>query len=167
MSAFIVSTDHIDYLVTAACEAGIGGGSIYWVGDGMERVDYTNATTIGARLLEANIASVAYRYDTIPAGEQLPGPVPNPTPEGYDFTPFHNIAIDPVQVLKACDCYEYQACELEEWLGSPAWRFIDGLRGRYIGKLKGYDGARWEVDRLEMMKERITARRHNGGEATR
>lgn len=166
MSAFIVSTDHIDYLVTAAAEAGIGGGGVYWHDPAQgqtERVDYTNASEIGARLLAANIASVAYRYDTIPAGESLPGPVPNPTPDEYEFSPFHVTAIDPVQVLKACDCYEYQSCERPEWLGSPAWRFVDALRGAYIGRLKGYDGARWEIDRLEMLKERATRRRHAEG----
>ena len=75
MSAFIVGTDHIDYLVSAAVDVGTNGGGfgIYWAG---ERIDWESATRVGAALLAENIASVAYRYAGSDPARGLPGPVP-------------------------------------------------------------------------------------------
>ena len=160
MSAFIVSTDHIDYLITAACEAGIGGPGVYWdergQGGDLERIDDANAERIGAALLAANVASVAYRYGA--GRDQLPGPVPNPDPATYRFRAFPGI--EPVQVLKALDCYAYQSCERPDWQGSPAARFVEALRARYVGQLPGYDAALWEVTRPELLQRAIIRRRH-------
>jgi len=51
----------------------------------------------------------------------------------------------PVAVLKACDGYEYQACEHPGWEASEAHAYINALRRRAIHALPGYDEAAWEV----------------------
>lgn len=155
MSAFILGTDHIDYLVSAAVEAGIhqGGFGIYWDG---QRVEWHNADVVGAALLRENIASVSYRYQDFGTGN-LPGPIPNPVPKDYVFLPF--LRVEPAQVVKAIDCYEYQSCEHPGWNDSEARRFCDVLRRRYCATMPGYDDALWEVDRAELLKHGMLKRR--------
>ncbi len=152
MSAFILGTDHIDYLVSAAVGAGIGGHGLYWDG---ERVEWHNADRVGAALLRENIASVSFRYAPHDGG--LPGPVPNPVPEDYGYQPF--LRVETAQVLKAIDCYEYQSCEHPGWKDSEARRFCDVLRRRYSATMPGYDDALWEVSRPELLKRSLLTHR--------
>lgn len=135
MSAFIVGTDHIDYLVAAAIQFNIPYGRIVWEG---QRVEIGNADAVGAGLLRENIASVMHRYshrDDVHA----------PDPDAYRYRPFG--AIDPVQTIKAVGCLEYQSCEHPEWKDSDAARFCDHLRDVAISRVPGYDDAQWEVSR--------------------
>lgn len=154
MSAFILGTDHIDYLVSAAVDAGThqSGFGIYWDG---ERVEWHNADVVGAALLRENIASVSHRYADNGTGS-LPGPIPNPVPEDYVYLPF--LKVDAAQVLKALDCYEYQSCEHPGWNDSEARRFCDVLRRRYASKMPGYEEALWEVDRAGLLKRSMLRR---------
>lgn len=154
MSAFILGTDHIDYLVSAALDCGIrqNGFGIYWLN---ERIEWHNADQIGAALLRENIASVSFRYESHRG--DLPGPIPNPLPDAYTYQPF--LEVDTAQVLKALDCYEYQSCEHPGWNDSEAHRFCDVLRRRYGATISGYDDALWEVDRSELMERSMLKRR--------
>ena len=45
---------------------------------------------------------------------------------------------DPVKILAAINCYEYQACEHPEWKTSEARDFCEALRDRMIRMLPGY-----------------------------
>ena len=46
---------------------------------------------------------------------------------------------DPVVVLKAIACLEYQSCEHPDWPTSRARRFCEELRDRCIDRLPGYE----------------------------
>lgn len=155
MSAFIVGTDHIDYLIAAAVDASVllGGYGVYWAD---ERITRHNADAVGAALLAENIASVAYRYEDQGTGN-LPGPIPNPVPAEYVYQPF--LQVDAAQVLKAIDCYEYQSCEHPGWHDTEARRFCDVLRRRYAATMSGYDDALWEVRRVDLVEQMLQRRR--------
>jgi len=147
MSAFILGSDHIDFLVTAAISLGTGGGyGLYWQPwdnlDSRTRVGLDNADDFGAMLLAENIASVQYLYNdpTPEASAYRYRPFPNPA---YGVLPTANIA----QVLKAIRCYEYQSCEHPDWDQSQAKSICTALRDAYINRLPGYDDAQWEVCR--------------------
>lgn len=150
MSAYIVSEDHIDYLVTAAIELGTNGGyGLYWQD---QRVTRNNATAFGAMLLRENIASVQRRYSDTEYAD-LPGPLVTPFVSEYTYrrfsaSPFSGHDLDTiVQVLKAVSCYEYQSCEHAGWEMSDAKRACDQIRSGYIYRLPGYEDAEWEVYR--------------------
>lgn len=81
-------------------------------------------------LWDENYRSVNHRY-----GES------EITPE-YRWQPVRR---DPVSVLKAIACYEYQSCEHEGWRSSEARQFCDELRHRMIQFLPGYDEAEWSI----------------------
>ena len=130
MSAFSVSTAHLNYLVTAAylykCLGPVGG-----------RQSVYDAATERLKMLRAeNNASLAARYPTNP-DTQTHGRE-SATLTGVD-------KINPVQVLKAIACYAYQACEHDAWETSEARAFCEQLKAHAIANLPGYREAAWEV----------------------
>lgn len=151
MSCYALERYEIIYLVKAVEGLRVGVGPaqsvispLSWVYDGEIRSlppsDPQRQAEVANMLWEENLKSVAYRYQD----DQLPGP------EGEDFivTPqdvldHHWPQFDPVQVLKACNHYEYQSCEHPEWQDSEAKAFIEALRRRAIHALPGYDDAEW------------------------
>lgn len=161
MSAFIVDHAHIDYLVTAAIEYGMGprGNSVYWrrSDDWRDsiRVGIDTAEEVGAGLMRENIASVTHRY---PDGD-LPGPIPTPDPSAYSFMPVRPSTITAVQVLKAIACYEYQSCEHPGWRDSAAYDFCRRLENAVINRLPGYDDAKWELSTEDVTYATIYALR--------
>ncbi len=116
MSAYLCDDAHISALAGYAAHA---------------RRD--NVATIAACLRRENERSLETRY-----GDK-------------DFPPFRldahaaeSAKLAPaLQVLKAAQCYAYQACEHEGWEASPAKRIVDAIVARAITCLPGYDDAAW------------------------
>lgn len=148
MSAFEVDATHIDVLVSAALQR-IHGETLRWYhgelpqtepGEALpSREDYIEslnrmrrevtqetAETWGATLVAENRRSVNHRYN-----EDELEPL-------YTFTEYAG-TFNPVKILGAISCYEYQACEHPEWKTSEAYGFCEALRGRMIRQLPGYD----------------------------
>ncbi|GAB2564105.1 hypothetical protein [Leucobacter ruminantium] len=158
MSAFIVSIHHIRALVNAGLNARYGqplswrirpltaeerAGSYEpgepWGPDaivisGQLRRELTpeSAELVGSILLAENQRSVNYRYDE----NELE----------YVYTHRPSRPRTPVELLKAIDCYEYQACETPDWEDSEAAAFCEALRSHLIGDLPGYHDAPWSID---------------------
>ena len=153
MSAFEVSDTHIDALVSAALQGAAYGPLSWHHGDipgtapgemlpGHEdylaacqrtrrEVNHENAGTWGATLLAENRRSVNHRY----AEDEIEAP--------YVFTRI--VGVNPVAILKALSCYEYQSCEHPGWATSEAHSFCEALRVHMIGQLPGYADAAWEI----------------------
>ena len=154
MSAYVVDRNHIAYLVDAAMSHALGAehhGGLVWVweidrGTGnysrsnIPIADYNRAAEVGQMLWSENVASVRYRYPD--CTDELPGPIGESCIYEKHEPAFYR-TVDPVAVLKACDCYEYQSCEHREWEVSEAHAFIMALRSRAIHALPGYDEASW------------------------
>jgi hypothetical protein len=158
MSAFIVSHDHIDAIVTYAVQNRMS----FWNPEAKKRIDITraNAEEIGRMLLHENERSVRYRYsETEP--DELPGTI-GENAASYSYRPFFETALTPggqrrailggltaVQVIKAISCLNYQSCEHPGWEASLAWRICDAIKSAAINRLPGYDDAGWEINREE------------------
>jgi hypothetical protein len=159
MSAFIVSDTHIDALLTAGLILVRPHGPLRWfypeitvlevadatrpgvafTEDSVQLVEgrshelrEDNATDVGAMLVAANRDSVNFRY-----GEEAIEPP-------YRFRRLSGTP-DPLAVLKAIGCYEYQSCEHPGWRACQARQFCDALREVCIGCLPGYEEAPWEI----------------------
>lgn len=141
MSAYMVNREHIRYLITAA--KNITNVFRWYYKDECNellRDDRETATKTGQMLWDANMESIVARY---------PGTKPDNVPGmiGETYIYVHNRdyhgEIDPVQVIKACDCFDYQACEYDDWKKSNAKAFIDSLRSDAWHNLPGYDAAEW------------------------
>ncbi len=167
MSAFVVSRAHIAYLVEAGLQlphrSRHGSGlSWFWRGQRHELPysDYERAAEVGQMLWDACVKSVLTRYP-----QDTKKTMPGPTGETFEYerhrpeiiphksntmlisarglTPF--VEIDPVQTLKACNCYDYQSCEARDWEESEAYAYIQALKEAAIRVLPGYDDAEWEI----------------------
>ncbi len=178
MSAWIVSKEHIDALVQAAranrspqypgdcCDSGM---TYYWpeaterltsrqlMGHDETPFDYDeyiqdrqachhdvrqdSADRLGQMLWGENHRSVNARYleddiEPLYTYSALPGNV------------------EPVTVLKAVACYEYQTCEHDGWEASEAHVFCETLRHKMTTWLPGYDDAPWGIDSRNVFTER-------------
>jgi hypothetical protein len=151
MSAYVVHPDHISYLVQVAIGLGRASRSTLTFGDPRTGIgiEIDTASEVGACLLQENIASVRYRYPDC-TYDDLPGPIPTPAAINYQYRPLP-VQLDPVQVLKAIRCYEYQSCEHPGWQESEAKRFCELLIDYAVRNLPGYDNAAWEVTREHLL----------------
>ena len=136
MSAYLVEKDHIIFLLLAAdspeIRKGLNSFQWYHKGKWLELTRYT-AASIAKTLADENIKSLRARYQEV-------------LDHGFEFSESdfqRKIKIDPLQVIKSCDCYSYQANEHKGWKQSSAKMFVDTLRNRAIDALPGYDAAIW------------------------
>lgn len=158
MSAFEVDQTHIDIMISAALVRVSCGETLRWYHDSREEIPHTapgemlpshenyiaaldrtrrevtddNAGMWGAALVAENRRSVNHRYEE------------DEIEEPYEFTQYAG-TFNPVAILSAISCYEYQACEHPEWKTSEAYDFCEALRRKMIRMLPGYDKAPWEV----------------------
>jgi hypothetical protein len=154
MSAYIVAKQHVAYLAAMAM-AGTGvphGGGLEWYygKNGSGRIpqdDLVMAAAAANMIWKENMVSVAYRYGD-PMGE-LPGATY--IKDGItkaDVAAQAAIPFEAVQVLKACNCLEYQSCEHPGWEASEAHAFLQALKDKAVRALPGYETARWGAPRF-------------------
>ena len=119
MSAFIVETGLIDALVTFAT-----------MQDHCSSARYLSLDEIGQVLVDQNYRSVNERYRK------------NDDPEKYSFR-FFSASMSAIQIIKACDCYDHQACETDDYETTKAAEILREIRRKAISQLPGYDAAKW------------------------
>jgi len=106
MSAWIVTRDHIDLIITAA---------LSWEAAVPEQADM-----LGQMLWRENAASVAYRHPDNPNSDPSgPATFRDRDAATYTFTPYPG-RVDPDVVAIACDSLAFQSCEHPDWQGSQA-----------------------------------------------
>ena len=140
MSGYLVEKEHIIYLLLAANSSSIHrcqGETMRWYHRGKsEELTDKNIVAVAKMLCTENLKSLKARYKD---AELFGG--------AYEFTDqdflARSVTIDPIQVIKACHCFAYQACEHKEWKTSEAKAFIDTLEYFAIQALPGYDKAIW------------------------
>ncbi len=155
MSAFTVTTVHVDAILTAGLAFCPEKNPLTWHYPppttaepstvGRERtLTPAAAGQVGAMLLAENTRSVNHRND-----EDDWEPV-------YLFHPLPGTP-DPLVVLKAIACLEYQSCEHDGWLDSEARVFCQALRRVTITKLPGYhDVDGWPIETRAVFHHRRT-----------
>lgn len=140
MSAFLVSHDHIDALITAA--AALPPIHSCPLPDGM------TATAWGRVLLGECSASVRYRYEPESYQPDLDTFV---IVLGYRYRPMAIGGATTRMLARAAEavrCYQYQSCEHPGWTDSAAREWTDRLLGqltRALSRMLAGDGA-WGVD---------------------
>ena len=133
MSAFIVNDYHINALLNYALnlherihvprlQIEISGS-----------ISDEQLSAIGQILLDENYRSVNYRY------------AEKTKPHEFKFKRDYFTHRKPVEILKACNCIDYQSCETDDYYQSKAAKIIDTIRAYAISNLPGYDTAAWEI----------------------
>lgn len=137
MSAWMLPHAHIGAL---ADYAGLNG-CMPWSVLG-EPASREARTAFGRVLLAQNLASVLARYDR-------PGAVDAPSlrDQAGSFAALDRpVLLPPLVILKACDCYDHQACETDGYERSPAAIAVAEIRAHAIRSLPGWDDASgWPV----------------------
>lgn len=155
MSAYVLSLEHIRYLVAAGTAKRIFAdhSSLSWIwglnheNGTYQRAslycsDHTQATRVGQMLLDENVKSVSYRYEK--DGEY--GPLPGATERVFNLGPSREQDFSPPQVMKACDCYSYHSCEHPSWHDSEAKAYVTQLFHEAATRVDGYDAAVWSIE---------------------
>ena len=151
MSAYIVSKSTIDAIVTYA----VGGthrvsncrpmpGDVR-PGEYQRTTDYT-PTQIGAALWAENARSVNYRYREDASAlaytyrPRLSASLP---PRGQPTAALVARTLTAMDLIKLCQCLEFQSCEHPGWKGSFAQDFLDRTIHAAISELPGHQEAPW------------------------
>lgn len=160
MSAFLVSNDTLDLLASAACDwredLHIGGLNVYTknafaprvesiVGQQLSSGEFTlyelvasDREAIKRELFLENCASLQARY----------GDNPNDLEANYEKAKYiSKVQATYAQVLGALACYEYQACETNEWSNSFAYYFCQALRKKICGLISE---GHWEYNKEQV-----------------
>jgi hypothetical protein len=127
MSVFIVPDAHLNYLINYASQNDLR----TYLNDEWVKVN-GNEDLLMNVLARANEESYITRYN-----EEL---------EAVELTwrPLMR-KFNPVQVIKACSCFDYQASEVEDYRNTGAGRLIKTIRQHAIGSLPGYEEAAWDI----------------------
>jgi hypothetical protein len=156
MSAFTVSNEHIAVLLTAGLavdhkplrweipaptDGGLpldpttgNGVSAGWTPNTRTRsLTRASVDAVGQMLLDHNTASLNHRYN---ADDLVI----------YTYTPPRGWRTA-VEVLKAINCYRYQASETSDWTETEAHHFCAALETAVITMLPGYEEAAWAIGR--------------------
>lgn len=153
MSAYLVDTDTIDLLVTAALDGPphvrelrvYHGGAWHHFGADVLRQG-ADAQALGQLLTDANVASVNARYrETDP-------------PAPYRFrrvSGIGGVGVTYWDVITSADCFAYQSCELDGWPDSFAAAVVRAIREKAIDLLIP-EGAAWGWTRAKGA-ERVAA----------
>lgn len=141
MSAFVVSSQHINRIVNAIPARDL---SYYqsFLNDlptaGHPWTDSRARAALGGILDFQNIRSVCYRYSDLQADtarQHMAGE------SAYRYAP--TAPQPPVAVLKLINSLEYQSCESPDWEQTRAYAVLERIRSDLIYKLPGYDEAPW------------------------
>ena len=142
MSAYIVEKATIDAILTFALTGRQKFGTIKRIAGDNRPGEYTVTTDydinqIGQALWDENVRSVNARYS-----EQSEF-------EAYKFKALHKLPgkdgryLAPIDIIKICQCLEYQSCEHDGWQDSFAKDFLDRVVSAAIRCLPGYEDAPW------------------------
>jgi hypothetical protein len=133
MSAFIVEDSLINGILTFWSSDRYGGNIT------LDEKQYNSKTSkdlqeLGQILLDENYKSFNFRYND--TGGDAPKFIFNLR---YQFDTCARIQA--INVLKACNCFDYQACETDEYNQSKAFKIINHIRSNAISRLPEYDKA--------------------------
>ncbi len=128
MSAFVCSNYHISALAVYAMQQRPA--HVWYDG---KQVELESAEQVATILYEQNLRSVNHRYYEA-------------EPNTFAFDPRasrYSTSHTAVQIIKAAKCYDYQACETEDYETTLAKAIIEQIIGSAIGALPGYEAAEW------------------------
>lgn len=149
MSAYIVDNRTIDIIVD-----GMAAFDVYVVIDGRvlrPRTSDTDRQTVGQMLLDQNYASVNARYNEAAKATEYKRALPQYVRGLSGFQ-----SVKALNVLTGCASnYEYQACETDDWKGSPLHCALCNLEYEVLRKLLDRAGMPncWGIESDEELAE--------------
>jgi len=128
MSAFIVNDYHINAIITY----GVRNDAYYWTGTERIKLNEETAPALATKLYRANVQSVNRRYNE------------RNRSAGFQYQPVSISHLTAADIVRACDCLEYQSCERVEWERSQARKLLQAIRNEAVSVLTSNSQA-WEL----------------------
>jgi hypothetical protein len=136
MSAFIVSNKHINYLMQFLGQQKDLHLSLN--GKGINTANIDDMQNVANILIKQNWKSYNFRYNE-----------KNKVPKNYKFAIDFNFKPNLAQVIKACQCLNYQSCETRNYNQSNAKKIIDTIQylaTQRILNSMDYENLKWEIN---------------------
>lgn len=128
MSAYIVTDETISGMMQAI-ERRIYLHQPYYYWNNRVHYFRQEPAEIAQKLVDENYRSVNGRYD-----EETQA-------HAFQFKVVRELT--PIEIIKLCHCYRYQACETDDWEQTEAYVIMNELRDMAISALPGYEEAPW------------------------
>ena len=134
MSAYIVTNATINAVLHYYRSSRDGGSvlRLYERGGGREIGPWHNYATwkkMGQIIYAQNVRSVNFRYnDNVPETDYC---------YAFPLIP----PLSPLEIIRLCDCIDYQSCETPDWHDTEACWFVQQIKNHACRKLPGYDDA--------------------------
>lgn len=141
MSAFLCNDQHINAMIRFGLTQNDTGPLAFRFGGHWKNYVTHESAQV---LVDQNYRALKTRYGD------------NGKPHRINYSPFDPI-YSPVEIIKACNCYNYQACETEDYKETQAAAIIKAIRELAIKNLPGYDNAQWEIVNSPLNQERAIA----------
>ena len=121
MSAYIVNDYHINALVTWAVLNDVR----MWQPRRKcwTPIDLSTAQHVAATLYSENVRSVNYRY-----GERTKR-------TGFTYKPVPITHLTAADIIKACQCLDYQSCETPDWHSTEACGYLTSIRNAAVNEM--------------------------------
>lgn len=132
MSAFVCSTEHINAMLSFVANRRMGA-TVYTAQNNYNLRDEEEYRKVAALLYLMNHRAVMQRY-----GESA-----EEDAEAFPDWRVTRTPYSPVQIIKLCHCYSYQACEANDYDGSEAHRVVLAIEHIAARELPGYSEAQW------------------------
>ena len=143
MSCFILTNDHIGYLVNLGYQLDIRGVT---VGDSYQSLalyDEHDRRYVTAELLTANRTSVASRYN------EPVDPVTDVPEVRLPQVSFKNLA-QYAQALQWVRCFQYQSCDDPNWTSTFAYHYTQRLLAELQSKIIECSATTWVYDGVRL-----------------
>jgi hypothetical protein len=127
-----------DEHISAIIEYGALIGCAMYDVDGASLEFKGNEKNLAQRLKDANTQSINARYNEAGTLEKIKY-VQRAESEWAAF-PY-----EALQIIKLCDCFNYQACEVEKYENTEAFRIVETVKSWACRRLDGYDEAEWAI----------------------
>ena len=125
MSAYIVSDDHINVLVSYFVGRHATDGLWLEINGTHQHMDRINAVEVARTLFAENVRSVDVRY-----GEE------NPAYYTFRYIPQAKDVYAVAEIAGMIDCLEYQSCETTDYFSTKAYCILDRMRKALLDELQ-------------------------------
>ena len=139
MSCFMVSNDHVGYLVNLGYQLDIRGVSIGDTYQSLVLFDEYDRRYVTTELLEANRTSLELRYS------ETRNSITDVPTIAFPLMPLINLA-QFAQALQWVLCYRYQSCDNPHWETTFAYYYTERLIGELQAKIIACFTTTWTYD---------------------
>lgn len=142
MSAYIVSEDHINVIVSYFVDHRHGEGLWHKLNDRYDSLTMENAPAVAYELYRENVRSVNGRYNDTNSDEMYQ----------FKYLPHVKDVYTEAEIAGALDGLEYQSCESDDYQTTEAYGLLNAMRKNLLSRIASRelgDETVWSIDEVK------------------